>query len=571
MTGFRNPREVIAFKAADPAVVVALARDLGVSAAIARILVCRDLPTFDACKCFFSPDRSHFNDPFRFSGMRAAVDRIVCAIRSGEKIFVHGDYDVDGVTATALLVKILRRMGAACDYYLPNRLTDGYGMSADAIDDIFQRRGSLIITVDCGITAFDAVARARERGIDVIITDHHEAHGLLPEAYAILNPKITGCGYPEVNLAGVGVALKLSQAIVAACGADAAVWYDHLDLVALGTAADIVPLTGENRIIVKIGFAMMSRTANRGLRTLITLQGLEGKEISTSDVVFLLAPCINAAGRLGDSLRGVKLLLTEDSAESELYARELVAMNQERRALDAYVQDSASAWILEHIDLTREPAIVAGAHDWHAGVIGIAASKMVDKFCRPAFLFSLGSDGMAKGSGRSAAGMHLLDALNDCKDLLVSYGGHEAAAGATVRIENLEPFRKRFNEAVGKRLSLDDLVPRVMIDTEIDIAHLTPKFFSVLKRMEPFGPGNMRPVLLCKGLSNRYEPRVVGNNHLKMVVAKNGQVIDAIAFNFGDRIDELKYSDSFSLAFSLDENTWNGRTTLQMKVKGVVV
>ncbi len=571
MNEYAAPHEILAIKDVDDTVVATLARELGVSPVIARILACRKLTTFDECKSFFRPSLDHFHDPFLFKDMHKAVDRIMAAVAKKEKIVVHGDYDVDGVSATVLLVRVLSALGAVCEYYLPNRLTEGYGVSVTAVDTIHRRQGKVIITADCGITACAPVDRAREYGIDVIVTDHHEVHTALPEACAVLDPKVAGCPYPDKHLAGVGVALKLCQALttVSACSDD--LWRKHLDIVSLGTAADIVPLVGENRIIVTYGFKQLNTTTSVGLQKLIKFQGIAGKRISTSDVVFLLAPCINAAGRLGDSTRGVKLLLTDDEAEATLYARELVEMNKERRALDAYVQDHAVEWILNNIDVQNEYAIVAGSTDWHVGVIGIAASKMVERFYRPTFLFSIDDEGCAKGSGRSIRGLHLLDALNECSDLLESYGGHEAAAGASIRAENLPAFRKRFNEAVSRRITLEELIPKVFADAEIEVAQLTPKFFNILKQMEPFGPGNMRPVLLCHDLRHRYEPRIVGKNHLKMTVTKAGQVIDAIAFNFGERFDEVKYSDSFSLAFSLDENTWNGRTTLQMKVKGVAL
>lgn len=569
MMTYRPPREVIKIKEADQEQISNLAGRLGVSGTVARILVCRKLYTEDACREFFRPDIADFHDPFLFRDMEEAVSGITEAIDNKDKIVIYGDYDVDGVTATVLLVNVLRKIGAVCDYYLPNRLTEGYGMSVEGVEEIHQRKGKLIITADCGITAHDGVRRARELGIGVIVTDHHEAHSDLPKSLAVLDPKAAGCSYPDKNLAGVGVALKLCQALAKARGIDDSLWLQYLDIVSIGTAADIVPLIGENRIIVKVGFERLRETQNIGIRKLISFQGLEGKRLSTGDVVFYIAPCINAAGRLGDSLRGVKLLLSEGETEATLLAKELVDMNKERRELDNYVQDQAAEWVLNNVDLQKEYAIVAGMSDWHAGVIGIAASKMVERFCRPAFLFSIDEDGTARGSGRSIKGLHLFEALKECGDLVESFGGHEAAAGARIKKENLPLFREKFNEAVKKQISMDDLIPLVFADAAVDLKSLNGDFFHIIKKMEPFGPGNMRPVLLCEGISNRYEPRIVGNNHLKMTVSQDGLVMDAIAFNFGDRIDEVRDSEQFSLAFCLDENTYGGRTTLQMKVKGV--
>ena len=571
MMDYQPQKEVIKLKEADPAIVNNLVKQLGVSEVVARILVCRKLFTEEECKKFFQPDISHFHDPFLFKDMEKAVSRIIGAVDKNERIFIYGDYDVDGVTATVLLTNVLKRMGAVCDYYLPNRLTEGYGMSLEGVDKIHHRGAHLIISVDCGITAHSVVKHAASLGIDVIITDHHEVHKQLPGAVAILDPKVEGCSYPDKNLAGVGVALKLCQALVKAKELDSSLWLEYLDIVSIGTAADIVPLIGENRTIVKIGFEQLAETKNIGVRKLVTYQGLDGKKLSTGEVVFYIAPCINAAGRLGDSLRGVKLLLSRDEAEASLYAKELVEMNRERRALDKYVQEQAVDWVLNNVNLQEEYAIVAGKDDWHAGVIGIAASKMVERFCRPTFLFSISDDGTAKGSGRSVKGLNLLDALKECSDLLEGFGGHEAAAGAHMEAKNLPLFRERFNKAVKSRMSIDDLIPKVFADAKVKLNNLTPDFFNIIKKMEPYGPGNMRPVLLCQGISSRYEPRIVGNNHLKMTVTKDGLVIDAIAFNFGDRIQEVRESKNFSLAFSLDENTYNGRTTLQMKVKGIAI
>ncbi len=571
MTEFYSPREVITLQDSDQNIVTSLAQELGVSCVIAKILSLRGLVTYDMCKKYFRPDISHFHDPFLFKPMERAVNRILKAIKNNEKIVIYGDYDVDGITSTVLLVRVLRRLGANCDYYIPNRLTEGYGISLKGIDEIANQGGKLIISVDCGIKACKEVQHALKYSIDIIVSDHHEAHGDIPEAFAVLNPKIEGVLYPDKELAGVGVALKLCQAVAIASNSDDSLWLDYLDIVSLGTAADIVKLVGENRIIAKLGFELLEKTKNIGLQKLISFQGIEGKKISTSDVVFLLAPCINAAGRLGDPSRGVKLLLTEDEAEASLFARELVEINRERQALDKHVLDQACEWVLNNVDLQKEYVIVAGETDWHIGVIGIVASKLADKFCRPSFLFTIGKDGIAKGSGRSVRGLHLLDALSECSDLLTDFGGHSAAAGAKILSENIPKFRARFNEAVKSRIPMENLVPHVYVDAEVDIGRLTPKFFKILKQMEPFGPGNMRPVLFCRKLSNYYAPRIVGKNHLKMTVYKEGQVMDAIAFNFKDRIDDIKNSDNFSLAFSLDENEWNGKINLQMKVKGVEI
>jgi single-stranded-DNA-specific exonuclease len=566
----RPARETIVVRRPDDAAAADLSAALGVSTVVARILTARGLHTFDECKRFFRPDSSQFHDPFLFGDMEKACDRIFSAIRDRETIIVYGDYDVDGVTATAMLIRILRQFGAVCDYYLPNRLTEGYGLSAEGIRAIGARGAKLVITVDCGITACDEVALAASCGIDVIVTDHHEPKDAVPGAYAVLNPKLSSCEYPDKSLAGVGVALKLCQGLVRRMGGDADQWSAFLDLAALGTAADIVPLQGENRVIVSLGFGMLAHTRNPGLSALLSVQDCGGKDLSTGDVVFRIAPCINATGRLGDSRRGVELLLTDNKPMAMLIAQELRQANVERRALDSKIQEEAFAWVDEHCDPDRDFAIVAGSETWHCGVVGIVASKIVEKYHRPAILFAIGDNGMARGSGRSIPGFHLHEALTGCSTLLEGFGGHAAAAGMTLKRENLDKFRHSFNDAARAKISTEDLVPRITADTEVKMSDLTPKLYSILKQMEPFGPGNMRPVLVCRDLRNKCSPKIVGKNHLKLSVHDgNGAAMDAVAFNFGDRLEELITAQTFTLAFSLDENEWNGRTTLQLKIRGV--
>jgi single-stranded-DNA-specific exonuclease len=571
MSPFARARERISVRAADNAIVNRLAAELGIPAAAARILAGRNFSDAAACRRFFSSSPGDFHDPFLMRDMEKATARIMAAVADKRKIVVYGDYDVDGITGTALLVLALRALGGRCDYYLPHRLTEGYGVSEAGVRQAAESGAALMITVDCGVTAVEEIALARILGVDTIVTDHHEPKAALPDACALLNPKIPGSNYPDANLAGVGVVLKLCQALAKKSGRGDELWEPYLDLVALGTAADIVPLTGENRIIARAGFEQLRRTKNIGLAALMEVQGLAGKTVSTSEAVFLLAPCINAAGRIGDPRRAVELLLTENGETARAYAQELRTVNTERRAIDANVWDEAQEWVINHCDPQKDFAIVTGSADWHAGVIGIVASKLVEKFHRPAILFSIGNDGVARGSGRSIPGLHLLDALHECGDLLETFGGHAAAAGMNIKSGAIDAFRARFNEVVRSRVAPEDLVPVVQADAELSLSSLTPELFSFIKTMEPFGPGNMRPVLYCRNLRYRYTPRIVGAKHLKMTVSGDGLAMDAIAFNFGDRIDELRSAPSVSLAFALDENEWNGRKSLQMKVRGIAV
>jgi single-stranded-DNA-specific exonuclease len=568
---FSTTRERIALRGVDPAAVAKLAADLSVPTAAATILVGRGLTSFDQCKAFFRPNADDgFLDPFLFADMDKAVKRITAAISSGEKIMIYGDYDVDGVTASSLLMRVLGRLGANCGYYLPNRLTEGYGVSETGIRHAAEIGAALIVTVDCGVTACDEAELAASLGMDMIITDHHEPKDALPAALALINPKLRSCGYPDKVLAGVGIALKLCQALAVAVGRGSALWSDLIELAALGTAADIVPMTGENRVITALGFARIPTTEIVGLRALVSVQGLSGKTLSTGQVVFQLAPCINAVGRLGDPRRGAELLLTADAAIADLYAKELKEANIERRALDSLAAEEALKWVDDHCAPEKDYGLVVASPDWHVGVIGIVASKVVERCNRPTILISIGEDGTAKGSGRSVPALHLLEALDGCADILDSYGGHAAAAGLTVRADRIDAFRERFNEVVKSKLSEEDLAPLVTADAEVPIEGLTPKLLRIIKQMEPFGPGNMRPVLLTKGLRHRYPPKIVGQKHLKMSLTDGKAVMDAIAFGMGERLSEVGAAKSLDVAFALEDNEWNGKVSLQMNVKGVV-
>ena len=561
-------RERIGVREVDASAVRELAAALSVPEVVARVLVGRDLKTYEACERFYNPRLEDLHNPHLFPGMERAVSRLSSAVGRGEKIVVYGDYDVDGVTATAMMVRLLRRLGGDCDYYLPNRLTEGYGITADAIRTIAERGAKVIVSVDCGIAAREETALAASLGVDMVVTDHHEPHGSPPDAVAVLDPKLPGCGYPETSLAGVGVAMKLAQALSGAIGSEPELWQEYLDLVALGTAADIVPMTGENRILVAHGLHRIAQTENMGLQALIREQGLEGKRLGTHHLVFQLAPAINAVGRLGDSRSAVEMLLATDEGVAEGYARELVQTNRERRALNEQVEEEAVAWVHENCDLEHDMAFVIGNEDWHQGVVGIVASKLVERYYRPAILFAI-VDGVAHGSGRTIPSLHLLDALKGCEDLLDSYGGHSSAVGLRLPASRLEQLRERFNAIVRERLTPEDLTPTVVVDAEATLNDLSPKVFRIIERMRPFGPGNMRPVLLTRGLRHARTPRIVGRNHLKLSINGANGIMDAIGFGFGDRIEELPYSNRFGLAFCLDENEWNGRKALQMLIKGV--
>jgi single-stranded-DNA-specific exonuclease len=522
--------------------------------AIPRVLALRGLRGADECRRFFDPQLSHFHDPFLLCGMEKAAERIIEAVKSRELVVVYGDYDVDGITATAMMVRFLRSIGGRCEYYLPNRLTEGYGLSMEGMEKIARTGCRLIITVDCGITACKEVERAAALGMDVVLTDHHEPKETLPAALVVMDPKVAACGYPDDSLAGVGVALKLCQALAARVDGVGDLWTEYLDIAAVGTAADIVQLMGENRTIAKLGLARLRATQNPGLKALMDAQGLSGKALSTSDVVFQIAPCINAVGRLGDARKSVELLLTDDPGLARRYAGELKQANMERRAIDKAMQEEAFACVESRCSPDRDYAIVLGSPAWHCGVLGIVASKVVERYHRPAILFSIDAEGKARGSGRSISALPLHTALAACGDLLENFGGHAAAAGMTIMEANLDAFRERFNEVVKASVTEDDFVPRIRADARIGLADCTYPFYNTIEKIAPFGPGNMRPAFLCSGLRHKYEPRVVGANHVKLMVAEGAVAMDAVGFNFGRRFDEIKKARSLSLAFTLDDN-----------------
>ncbi|ERP30749.1 single-stranded-DNA-specific exonuclease RecJ [Chitinivibrio alkaliphilus] len=565
------PRETIHLRTYAQSTVERLMKLLSISETLATILAGRGLTEFEQSKKFFNPHMDDFLDPFLFPHMDAVVQRLLQARHAEENVFIYGDYDVDGITGTSFFLRFLRKIGISCDYYIPNRLTEGYGISRAGIDTIAAQQADLILSVDTGITAVEEVAYAASLGIDMIITDHHEPKETEPDCL-VIDPKSHQCPFPDANLSGVGVALKVAQALTQRGDFPPSYWQEELDLVALGTAADLVPFTGENRIITYYGYRQMSQTTCHGLRALMEVQKVREGDITTADIVFKLAPAINAAGRMGDPQRGVKLLLCEDPAKCQLYAKELLQKNHERRSHNTKVEREVEEWVQNSIDLSSQFGIVAAQREWHVGVVGIAASKIVEKYSRPSFIFAIDDSGIARGSARSVDGCNLIAALDECQDLLIQYGGHKMAAGATMKADNLAEFTQRFNTSLSRQLAHGDLRPRVYADVEVRVAQLTPKFFATLARMRPFGPNNMRPVFFSKAVQIHAPKRVgKGGAHLKMRVSQDKQFVDAIAFGFGDRLQELTTARSISLAYTLGQNTYRGTTTLQITVKGIEI
>lgn len=545
-----------------------LVAETGLPTNIVKILVRRGMDTVERIDGFLRPELSHLRDPFDLTGMEAGIARLTRAFLDNEKIIVYGDYDVDGITATSLLYLIMNRLGAQVDFYLPNRLTEGYGLSEGGINAARDSGATLIVTVDTGITAVDEVAYAASQGVDVIITDHHEPGNSVPAASAIINPKQNGCNYGE-ELSGVGVAFKFAQALFRSLDQDERELEEHLDLVALGTAADIVPLVGENRVLTKFGINQIARTTKPGLKSLTFVSGLMGKEISTGQVVFILAPRINALGRLGDAREAVRLLATRDERQAAEIARRLDTENKRRKEIDETTLNEALAQMEEIVDLETDTAIVLAGEGWHQGVIGIVASRLVERYNLPTVMIALSGDS-GKGSARSIPGFHLTETLKECEDLLVKYGGHKYAAGLSILPENVPEFRKRFVEASRHRLTDEDVIPKMHIDLEIELTEIDDNFMQALEAFSPFGPQNMRPVFITQNCELVGQPYVVGRNHLKMRVRKGEAVFDVIGFGFGDMARVISTKGCLvDIVYVVEYNTYNGITRKQIRLKDI--
>ena len=537
-----------------------LASDLRLPLALAGILVQRGHGTPDAARRFLRPDLADLSDPFALAGMDRAVEVITGAVRRGVPILVHGDYDVDGQCASALLTRALRLAGATATAFVPHRLRDGYDFGPAGLAHSQAVGAGLIVTCDCGITAVETVAAARRAGIGVVVTDHHLPGPVLPRADAVLDPQQPGDTSGATGLCGTGVAFKLVQALVPALGLSPNLPLHLLDLVALATVADVVPLVGENRILVKHGLKLLADSRWAGLRALVETAGLVGRPIRAGHVGFILAPRLNAAGRIGDAAEGLSLLLTDDPAEATAIARRLDALNAERQLIDQRILDQALEQV-ERGDL--EAGIVLDGDGWHPGVVGIVASRVVERYGRPTFLIAFDGD-IGKGSGRSISRFDLHGALTACGDLLERFGGHHMAAGLTLRRSNLEAFRARFTEVARQRLAPDDLGPEQRVDLEIPLAEATGDFERLARYLEPCGAGNPSPVLGVRGV--RLERRaVVGSGHLKGLLEDGEARLAAIGFQWADRAAGLG-EGLVDAAFRLETNDWQGLSTLQARL-----
>ncbi len=538
-----------------PEIVARLSKEINVPEAIAKVLVFRGIDDYNKAKAYFRPTLELLHDPFLMDGMERATERVLRALQHKEKTLVFGDYDVDGTNGASMLYLFLRDIGGDVSFYIPDRLKEGYGISRMGIDRASQNGVTLFIAVDCGITAVEQVEYARSLHLDVIICDHHEASEAIPDAFAVLDPIKPGDEYPFKHLSGCGVGFKLLQAIAQRLNRSS-VLPDFLDFVTLATTADIVPLVGENRVLVKKGFEKINSSPRPGIKALIEASGLNQRNVSTGQVVFGLAPRINAAGRLGDATRAVHLLTSSDPAEARSLANVLELENQNRRRIDEDTFEEAQQLAEELLDLDVDDAIVLHQEHWHPGVIGIVASRMVEKYYKPSIMMAT-VDGVAKGSARSVSGFDVYQALKRCEDKLIQFGGHKYAAGLTVEISRLDEFRDAFNAIVKDMMTEELKTPEIKVDVEISLSEVTPRFVRILKEFAPFGPNNMKPTFLARNLDVVGTPRVVGRNHLRFKVRQNGVIFDAIGFGLGGLLPRVSNGrKDLECVFSVEENDY---------------
>jgi len=559
-------------EAADDKSALALSDSLNVSSIVANLLLQRGITNFYEAKSFFRPSLESLHDPFLMNGMQEATQRVIRALTTNEKICVYGDYDVDGTCSAALMYLFLKELGANVETYIPNRITEGYGVSITSIDILKERGINLLITVDCGITAVEEITHAKKLGIETIVCDHHQPKDILPDAYAVLDPIKPGCTYPFKHLSGAGVAFKLAVAVGERIGKkDMALKY--LDLVALAGAADIVPLLDENRILVKEGIDLINTNPRPGILALIKGARMEPGNLSAGQIVFTIAPRINAVGRLGDAIRAVELFTTDNPKKALELAQVLEDENIERRKIDEMTFSHAMQLVDSEIDFDANLGIVLHYEDWHPGVIGIVASRLVEKFHRPAVMLTT-IDGVAKGSARSVPGFNIYEALQNCDDLLLQFGGHEAAAGLAVELEKLDEFKQRFNAVLKQNMTSENIIHEINIDAKLSFSEISPKFLRVLDQFAPFGPGNMRPVFLSENVSLVYPPRIVGSNHIVTSFKQNGndKVFDAIGFNLGAFATHIdKEKNLVDIVYTIESIQKDGKTYPQIRLKDIHV
>ncbi len=546
-----------------------LSKEINVNPILSSILLQRGIRNFDEAKHYFRPSLNDLHDPFLMKDMDKAVGRMQLAIQNQEKILVYGDYDVDGTTSVALVYDFISKIYEHVEYYIPDRYTEGYGVSLQAIDWAESQGFDLIISLDCGIKAVEKIKLAKEKGIDFIVCDHHRPGDILPPAYAVLDPKREDCSYPFKELSGCGVGFKLLQAYCMQTGMPKETLYAYLDLVAVSIASDIVPIVDENRILAYFGIEKLQSNPRPGLQALKDLAAVSGN-IDISSIVFGIGPRINAAGRIDHAKYAVKLLLAENRGEAEDLAIPINKNNTLRKTVDHNITKEAIAMIEEDMVLKQAKTTMLFKHDWHKGVIGIVASRCIEKYYRPTIILT-NSNGLATGSARSVVGFDVYEAIAECADLLEQYGGHKYAAGLTLKLDNLAVFKQRFEEVVCKTIQEHHLTPQIDIDEVIDLNMINSKFYNILKQMAPFGPGNMNPVFVSKDVRVASTPRLLKNEHLKLQIKQVGgnQSIDAIGFGMAPYGAMIESGMPFSVAYCIEENNYKGKKTLQLMLKDI--
>ncbi len=556
----------------DPAVVRELARALNVPESLANLMAQRGIFTTADARNFFLPSLENLFDPFLMKGMNVAVDRISSGISRKEKILVYGDYDVDGTTAVAMMYSFLRQHSPNVLYYIPDRYKEGYGVSYEGLDYAVANNCRLVITLDCGIKATEKVKYAKSKGLDVIICDHHYPGNEIPDALAVLDPKQPGCSYPYKELSGCGVGFKLIQAYCRVHGIPFNEITHFLDLVAVSIASDIVPITGENRILTHFGLKQLNESPRIGFREIIRESEVH-KELAVEDVVFKIGPRINAAGRMETGSKAVNLLISDDPRLAADISREISSFNTERRTVDRIITTEAMRMISDDPHNINARTTVLYNPKWRKGVIGIVASRLIDLYYRPTVILTE-SNGFATGSARSVQGYDLYQAIEACSDLLENFGGHMYAAGLTLKKENIEPFKEKFEEYVSKTITEEQLIPQILIDSEIDFDEINEEFYNGINRFQPFGPENMSPVYMTRNVFDTGNGKIVGNSgdHLKLELFQGtpgSKTIQAIAFGQAEHFDYIKSGQHFDICFSVEMNEFRGKRNLQLNIKDI--
>jgi single-stranded-DNA-specific exonuclease len=537
---------------------------LKIHPAICQILVQRGVETFDAAKNYFRPLLTDLHSPWLMKDMDKATERIISAIEQQEKILVFGDYDVDGTTSVACMYQFLKKIHSNLDFYIPHRYREGYGVSKAGIDFAKENNFKLIISLDCGIKSVDLITYAKELHIDFIVCDHHLPDAELPPAVAILNPKQTDCNYPYTELCGCGVGFKLITALAEKLNLPDEFVFENIDLLATAIAADIVPMTGENRIMAYYGLKKANENPNNGIKALCFLGG-QKKELLITNLVFIIAPRVNAAGRMDDARKAVQMFIAENYTEALQYAEMLHSDNTDRKEADSNITEEALALIRNNKDWVNRKSTVVFQPHWHKGVVGIVASRVIEQFYRPTIVLTKSGD-YAAGSARSVPGFNLYEAIHACREHLLGYGGHFAAAGMTLELNQVDAFREKFESVVASSISDDLLIPEEIIDAEISFKDITQSFFNIINQMEPFGPENMRPQFIARNVTDTGFSKIVKELHLRFVLRKDDITLTGIGFGMADKFHLLQSKAPIDIVFKIDENEWNGEKSLQLRV-----